>query len=119
MRILHKHYPRLSDAAVALAGHRLAVVLVTVLALGWTAIGIATAFPRWWFVQANMAGTLGAVLILLLVQHSQNRDMQALQVKVDELIRASGAGTHLIGLERREQQEAVALVKRRDPQASA
>ena len=36
------------------------------------------------------------------MQHSQNRDMHALQVKVDELIRSSeGARNDLIAVERR------------------
>jgi low affinity Fe/Cu permease len=34
------------------------------------------------------------------MQHSQNRDMTALQVKVDELIRSNGASNDLIAVER-------------------
>jgi len=49
-----------------------------------------------------MVGTLIVFFILLLVQHSQNRDMMALQTKLDELIRSSKAGNHWIAAEKKE-----------------
>jgi low affinity Fe/Cu permease len=49
-----------------------------------------------------MLGTLTTIIVLLVMQHSQNRDMHALQVKVDELIRSSDAGNPMIGVERLE-----------------
>jgi low affinity Fe/Cu permease len=61
-----------------------------------------------------MLGTMSVLLILLLLQHSQNGDMNALQVKVDELIRLSdGASNYLIAAERREANELEALVRDR------
>jgi low affinity Fe/Cu permease len=117
MRLLDEHFPRLSDAAVTIAGHGVALGVVGTIAAGWTAIGVAAGFPMWWFNYANMIGTLVTVLILLLMQHSQNRDMQALQIKVDELIRSSDAGNHLIGLHELEEEDAAAVVRHAQPQA--
>lgn len=101
MRFLNENFPGLSDRAVAIAGHRVALAGVAAATACWVGVGLVAGFPVWWFLAANMIGTLVTVFILLLVQHSQNRDMQALQIKVDELIRSSEAGNHLIGLERR------------------
>jgi low affinity Fe/Cu permease len=56
-----------------------------------------------------MVGTLVTLFLLLIMQHSQNRDMAALQVKVDELIRSSEAGNHMIGVERLEAEELARL----------
>lgn len=72
----------------------------------WCGAGLAFGLPSEWFLLSNLIGTLVTLLILLLMQHSQNRDMHALQVKVDELIRASAtAGNHWIGVEAREAHE--------------
>ncbi|MBX4972507.1 low affinity iron permease family protein [Rhizobium lentis] len=89
----------ISDSAVAWAGHRvIPVALIGFIAL-WTAVGLTFSFPRQWFLLTNMVGTLVTFLILLLVQHSQNRDMKALHAKLDELIRSSEAGNHWIAAE--------------------
>jgi low affinity Fe/Cu permease len=56
-----------------------------------------------------MVGTLVTLFLLLIMQLSQNRDMAALQVKVDELIRSSEAGNHMIGVERLEAEELARL----------
>ena len=60
-----------------------------------------------------MFGTLVSLFLLLIMQHSQNRDMAALQVKVDELIRSSEAGNHMIGIERLEAEELERLAENR------
>ncbi len=65
-----------------------------------------------------MLGTLVALFLLLLMQHSQNRDMQALHAKADELIRSTnGEHNQMIGAERREADELAQMVK--DRQADA
>ncbi|TCL63277.1 low affinity iron permease family protein [Rhizobium sp. BK251] len=76
MRLIEEHFPRLSEIAVAVAGHQIAVATVGVMTVGWTSVGIAAGFPTWWFLSADTVGTVTTVLILLLVQHSQSRDMQ-------------------------------------------
>ncbi|GAA3065553.1 hypothetical protein GCM10010520_11720 [Rhizobium viscosum] len=48
------------------------------------------------------------------MQHSQNRDMHALQVKADELIRSNeSAANRLIGAEKRESHEIEEMVRDR------
>jgi low affinity Fe/Cu permease len=88
-------FAKLSDAAVAVAGHRFAVAAAITLIVGWTGIGIILSFPGQWYLVTDMLGTLTTVIVLLVIQHSQNRDMHALQVKVDELNRSSDAGNHV------------------------
>lgn len=56
--------------------------------------------PPEWFLLSNLLGSTITLFILLVMQHSQNRDMKASQFKVDELIRSSDARNHMIGIER-------------------
>jgi low affinity Fe/Cu permease len=61
-----------------------------------------------------MLGAMSVLFILLLMQHSQNRAMNALQVKVDELIRSTdGASNDLIAVERRRSDELEAMIQDR------
>ncbi|MBB4478662.1 low affinity iron permease family protein [Rhizobium etli] len=83
-------------------GHRAIPVALTALVLTWTAVGLSFSFPRQWFLLTNMAATLITFFLLLLLQHSQNRDMKALHTKLDELIRSSEAGNHWIAAEKKD-----------------
>lgn len=75
-------------------------------AIVWCAAGAWLSFPTKWLLLSNTLLTIAVLLILFLMQHSQNRDMLALQVKADELIRANeNAANLLIGAEKRESHE--------------
>jgi low affinity Fe/Cu permease len=103
----------LSEAVVRVAGHRITVAATFLLVTLWCAAGMMFGLPTQWFLLSNMIGTSVALFALLIMQHSQNRDMAALQVKVDELIRSSEAGNHMIGVERLEAEEMSRLASER------
>lgn len=103
----------LSEAVVRVAGHRFTVAGAFALVTLWCAAGAIFGLPTEWFLLSNMIGTSAALFVLLIMQHSQNRDMAALQVKVDELIRSSEAGNHMIGIERLEAEELSRLARER------
>lgn len=103
----------LSETVVWLAGHRLVLAGAVALAVVWFAVGVVLGLPREWHLVSAMFGTLVTLFLLLIMQHSQNRDMAALQVKVDELIRSSKAGNHMIGIERLEAEELARMAKDR------
>ena len=101
----------LSETVVWLAGHRLVLAGAAALTLIWCGIGLALGFPKEWHLLSAMV----TLFLLLIMQHSQNRDMAALQVKVDELIRSSRAGIHMIGVKRLEAGELERLADNRSP----
>jgi low affinity Fe/Cu permease len=47
----------------------------------------------------NTISSVVTFLMVFLIQNTQNRDSAALQVKIDELIRATSSRQHLIGIE--------------------
>ncbi|MBY5552565.1 low affinity iron permease family protein [Rhizobium leguminosarum] len=99
---MRSHFRQISDLVVLWAGHRVVPVTLIAFAAIWAAVGLSFSFPRQWFLLTNMVGTLIIFFILLLVQHSQNRDMTALHAKLDELIRSSEAGNHWIAAEKKD-----------------
>ena len=74
-----------------------AAVLVILL---WLVTGPMFHFSDTWQLIINTATTVVTFLMVFLIQNTQNRDSNALQLKLDELIRATEAKNKLIGIER-------------------
>jgi low affinity Fe/Cu permease len=70
-------------------GTGLAFGLALASVLIWAGFGPATGYSDDWMLAINTGTTIVTFLMVFLIQHSQNHDTLALQVKLDELIRAT------------------------------
>jgi low affinity Fe/Cu permease len=73
------------------AGHPATFAIAAFVILGWAASGFLFGFSNTWQLIINTATTIITFLMVFLIQHTQNRDAEAVQVKLDELIRAHRA----------------------------
>jgi low affinity Fe/Cu permease len=84
----------------------------------WAVSGPVFGFSNTWQLVINTCTTIVTFLMVFLIQNTQNRDAQAMQVKLDELIRCtSGAHVALLDLEELEEHELEEI--RRDYEALA
>ena len=75
----------------------LGAVLVVIV---WATTGPIFNFSDTWQLVINTGTTIITFLMVFLIQNTQNRDSKAVQLKLDELIRATkGARTTYVGLE--------------------
>nr|WP_244531234.1 low affinity iron permease family protein [Hyphomicrobium facile] len=83
-----------------------AFIIATAACILWAISGPIFHYSDTWQLVINTATTVLTFLAVFLIQHSQNRDGRAIQLKLDELIRSTKAASNrLIDLEHGTEEE--------------
>jgi low affinity Fe/Cu permease len=99
-------FVRFARAVARAAGRPLTFVIAAGVVVVWAAVGPLFGFSDTWQLIINTGTTIVTFLMVFLIQSTQNRDTEALQVKIDELIRAMhGAQNELLDLEEMDDKE--------------
>ena len=99
-------FDKMAQAVARGAGRPLTFVVALVLVLVWALSGSLFGFSDTWQLVINTGTTIVTFLMVFLIQNTQNRDTDALQVKIDELLRVTeGARLALLAMEDLKAQE--------------
>jgi low affinity Fe/Cu permease len=97
---IRESFTRFAKATARASGYPVTFGLAVFVILAWAVTGPLFHFSDTWQLVINTGTTVVTFLMVFLIQNTQNRDSVAMQIKLDELLRAvKGAHTALADLE--------------------
>jgi low affinity Fe/Cu permease len=99
-------FTRFATATARYSGHPVTFAVAIAVLLVWAVSGPFFGFNDTWQLVINTGTTIVTFLMVFLIQNTQNRDSEAIHIKLDELIRAMDkANKSLLDIEELDEKE--------------
>ena len=97
---MDRFFTRIATIISTAAGQPQAFLLAVLVILGWSVAGPIFRYSDTWQLVLNTGSSVITLLMVFIIQNSQNRDAAAMQAKLDELLRSvREARAEFIGIE--------------------
>jgi len=106
-------FTKFSKVASRVTGHALSFIAALLVIAVWALAGPLFHFSDTWQLTINTATTIITFLMVFVIQNSQTRDLEAMQIKLDEVVRVTKAASNrLLDLEELPEEELHAIQER-------
>ena len=113
-------FGNLARGISTLVGRPTVFAVAALAVIVWAASGPIFGFSDTWQLIINTSTTIITFLMVFVIQNTQNRDTAAIQIKLDELIRATqGAHNAILDLEQLDEEQLATYLKRYEALAAA
>jgi len=97
---MDRFFTKIATGISTAAGQPQAFLLAVLLIVGWSVGGPLFRYSDTWQLVLNTGSSVITLLMVFIIQNSQNRDAAAMQAKLDELLRSvREARAEFIGIE--------------------
>lgn len=99
---MNNWFDKFSTRTSNMIGSSYAFVIACLITILWLLSGPLFHFNTQWSLFINTITTISTGLIVFVIQHSQNKDTQAIHLKLDELVRSvDKANNDLVEIEKK------------------
>ena len=107
-----KKFEKISGKITRVSGSPVAVLAALFVIIIWALLGPVFGYSDTWQLVINTSTTIITFIMVFVIQHSQNKDTMAIQLKLNELIAANEkASNRLVNIEDLTEEELMVLKK--------
>ena len=108
----YRRFEKLAGSITRACGHPFSVIAAFLLIIIWGLTGPLFNFSETWQLVINTGTTIITFIMVFIIQHSQNKDTTAIQLKLNELLASNNhASNRLVNVEDLTEEELLTLKK--------